>query len=95
MKRIIAIALCIGGLTLAAYAAEEKKPEAGTQDNFFKRAAKVIGHDAKTAAHQAGQAFSKTGKDIGHGASKTVKDVGQAMKDSAQKTSKDVKDTFK
>ena len=95
MKRIIAIALCIGGLTLAAYAAEEKKSEAGTQDNFFKRAAKVIGHDAKTAAHQAGQAFSKTGKDIGHGASKTVKDVGQAMKDSAQKTSKDVKDTFK
>jgi len=56
----------------------------------------VFGHgDAKAAAHQAGQAFSKTGKDIGHGASKTVKDVGQAMKDSAQKTSKDVKDTFK
>jgi hypothetical protein len=95
MKRVMAIALCIGGLVLAAYAAEEKKPEAGTQDNFFKRAAKVIGHDAKTAAHQAGQAFSKTGKDIGQGASKTVKDVGQAMKDSAQKTSKDVKDTFK
>ena len=95
MKRTTAIALCIGVLTLAAYAAEEKKPEAGTQDNFFKRAAKVIGHDAKTAAHQAGQAFSKTGKDIGQGASKTVKDVGQAMKDSAQKTSKAVKDTFK
>ena len=95
MKRTTAIALSIGVLTLAAYAAEEKKPEAGTQDNFFKRAAKVIGHDAKTAAHQAGQAFSKTGKDIGQGASKTVKDVGQAMKDSAQKTSKDVKDTFK
>ena len=95
MKRIITIALCVSSLTLAAYAAEEKKPEAGTQDNFFKRAAKVIGHDAKTAAHQAGQAFSKTGKDIGQGASKTVKDVGQAMKDSAQKTSKDVKDTFK
>ena len=95
MKRIIAIALCVGSLTLAAYAAEEKKPEAATQDNFFKRAAKVIGHDAKTAAHQAGQAFGKTGKDIGQGASKTVKDVGQAMKDSAQKTRKDVKDTFK
>jgi hypothetical protein len=95
MKRTTAIALSIGVLTLAAYAAEEKKPEAGTQDNFFKRAAKVIGHDAKTAAHQAGQAFSKTGKDIGQGASRTVKDVGQAMKDSAQKTSKDVKDTFK
>ena len=95
MKRIIAIALCVSSLTLAAYAAEEKKPEAGTQDNFFKRAAKVIGHDAKTAAHQAGQAFSKTGKDIGQGARKTVKDVGQAMKESAQKTSKAVKDTFK
>lgn len=95
MKRTIAIALCIGGLTLPAFAAEEKKAEPATQDNFFKRAAKVIGHDAKTAAQQAGQAFSKTGKDIGQGASKTVKDVGHAMKESAQKTSKDVKDTFK
>ena len=95
MRRTIAIALCIGGLSLPVYAAEEKKPEPATQDNFFKRTAKVIGHDAKAAAHQAGQAFSKTGKDIGQGASKTVKDVGQAMKDSAQKTSKDVKDTFK
>jgi len=95
MKRTIAIALCIDCLTLPAYAAEDKKPEPATQDNFFKRAAKVIGHDAKTAAQQAGQAFSKTGKDIGQGAKKTVKDVGQAMKDSAQKTRKDLKDTFK
>jgi len=95
MKRMIAIAICSAALALAAHAADEKKAEPATQDNFFKRAAKVIGHDAKAAAHQAGQAFSKTGKDIGQGASKTVKDVGQAMKDSAQKTSKDVKDTFK
>jgi len=95
MKRMITIAICSAGLALPGYAAEEKKAEPATQDNFFKRAAKVIGHDAKAAAHQAGAAFSKTGKDIGQGASKTVKDVGQAMKDSAQKTSKDVKDTFK
>ena len=95
MKRMIAIVICSAGLALAAYAGDEKKAEPATQDNFFKRAAKVIGHDAKTAARQAGQAFSKTGKDIGQGASKTVKDVGQAMKDSARKTSKDVKETFK
>ena len=65
------------------------------KDNFFKRAAKVIGHDAKSGAKQAGHAFKQLGKDIGHGTSKTVKDVGRAMKDSAEKTGKAAKDTVK
>ena len=55
----------------------------------------TIGKDAKGAVHQAGQAYSKAGKDIGHGASKTVKDVGQAMKESADRTGKQIKGTGK
>jgi hypothetical protein len=99
MKQTIAI--LITGLALTAHAADQKKPEAAsarapaTKDNFFERAAKAIGKDAKGAAHQAGQAYGKAGKDIGHGASKTVKDVGHAMKESVDKTGKQIKDTRK
>jgi len=93
------VALLVASLALAAHAAEQKKPEnapaPATKDNFFERAAKTIGKDAKGAAHQAGQAYSKAGKDIAHGTSKTVKDVGHAMKESADKTGKQIKDTGK
>jgi ribosomal protein S19E (S16A) len=89
------IAIVVATLALAAQAADEKKPEPAEKDNFFKRAAKVIGHDAKAAVHQAGKAYGQAGKDIGHGASKTVKDVGHAMKESADKTGKAVKETVK
>ena len=95
----LTIAILISSLALATQAAEQKKPETApapaTKDNFFERAAKTIGKDAKGAAHQAGQAYSKAAKDIGHGASKTVKDVGHAMKESADKTGKAVKETVK
>ena len=89
--------MVIASLALAAHAADEKKPEPApaSKDNFFERAAKAIGKDAKGAAHQAGQAYGKAGKDIGHGASKTVKDVGHAMKESADKTGKQIKETGK
>jgi hypothetical protein len=93
MKQTIAI--LIASLALAAQAADEKKPATPDKDNFFERAAKAIGKDAKGAVHQAGQSYSKAGKDIGHGASKTVKDVGHAMKQSAEKTGKEAKETFK
>jgi hypothetical protein len=93
MKQIIAI--LITGLALAAHAADDKKPEPASKDNFFERAAKTIGKDAKGAVHQAGQAYSKAGEDIGHGARKTVKDVGHAMKESVDKTGKQIKDTRK
>ena len=95
----LAIAIVITGLALTAYAADQKKPETAsappTKDNFFERAAKAIGKDAKGAVHQAGQAYGKAGKDIGHGAAKTVKDVGHAMKESIDKTGKAVKETVK
>ncbi len=92
------IAILIVSLSLAAQGAEQNKPEPPAQaskDNFFERAAKAIGKDAKGAFHQAGQAYGKAGKDIGHGATKTVKDIGHAMKESAQKTGKEIKETVK
>ena len=93
MKQTIAI--LIASLALAVHAADEKKPASTDKDNFFERAAKAIGKDAKGAWNQAGQSYSKAGKDIGHAASKTVKDVGHAMKESAQRTGKEVKQTVK
>ena len=71
------------------------QPPPQDQENFFKRAAKVIGHDAKTGAMQAGHAFKLLGKDIGHGTSKTVKDIGHGMKESAKRTGRQAKETFK
>jgi hypothetical protein len=90
-----AIALLTAALALSVWAADEPKSEPASQDNFFKRAAKVIGHDAKTGAHLAGQSIKETGKAIGHGTTKTVKDIGNAMKESAEETKKEAKETFK
>jgi len=86
---VVAACLCMPPGWCAGEAQSQDK------DNFFKRAAKVIGHDAKSGAKQAGHAFKQLGKDIGHGTSKTVKDVGRAMKDSAEKTGKAANDTVK
>jgi len=88
---IIVAAVCL--CTRAAYCAEQAQAE--DSDNFFKRAAKVIGHDAKTGAKQAGQAFKQLGKDIGHGTSKAAKDIGHGMKQSAEKTGKQAKEAVK
>ena len=93
MKQVIAVV--IASLALAAQAADDQKSEPAEKDNFFQRAAKVIGHDAKTAVHEAGRSYKKAGKDIGHGTSKAVKDIGHAMKESAEKTGKEAKETFK
>jgi hypothetical protein len=101
MNRII-IAVVFTGCLCApgAYGADQAQPDSkdkqsDSKDNYFKRAAKVIGHDAKNGAKQAGQAFKKLGKDIGHGTSKAVKDVGHGMKDSAERTGKQAKDAVK
>jgi non-homologous end joining protein Ku len=91
----VAIAMLLAGLVLGAEAADAQKPEPADKDNFFKRAAKVIGHDAKTGAKEAAQSAKQTGKAIGHGTAKTVTDIGHAMKESAEKTKKAAKDTFK
>jgi hypothetical protein len=94
MNRVLMIVVATVCLcTRAAYCADHAQSEDG--DNFFKRAAKVIGHDAKTGAKQAGQAFKELGKDIGHGTSKAVKDIGHGMKQSAAKTGKQAKEAVK
>jgi hypothetical protein len=91
----VAIAILLAGLVLAAQAAAEQKSEPADKDNFFKRAARVIGHDAKTGAKQAGQSAKQTGQAIGHGTAKAVTDIGHAMKESAERTKKAAQDTFK
>jgi hypothetical protein len=89
-----ALLFTIAGFTLCALWAYGAEPPQG-EENFFKRAAKVIGNDAKTGVNQAGKAFKQLGKDIGHGTSKAVKDVGHGMKESAERTGKQAKETFK
>jgi len=92
--RIVLASVVAGCLsTPAAHCADQ--PPVQDQDNFFKRAAKVIGHDAKTGAMEAGHAFKQLGKDIGHGTSKAVKDIGHGIKESAARTGKQAKETFK
>jgi hypothetical protein len=86
--------LSIIAVSLSFHLAYGAEPSQG-EENFFKRAAKVIGHDAKTGAKQAGNAFKQLGKDIGHGSSKAVKDIGHGMKQSAERTGKQAKETFK
>ena len=96
MKQLLAI--LIACIALSAHGAEQKTAQSASppnKDNFFERAGKALGKDFKGAMHQAGQSYSKAGKDIGHGASKTGKDVGHAMKDSIDKTGKQVKETTK
>jgi lysylphosphatidylglycerol synthetase-like protein (DUF2156 family) len=89
MQRIIVIFMAT--LALAVHAADEPKAKPAKEDNFFNRAAKVIGQDAKTVAHAAKQA----GKDIGHAASKAAKEVASAFKAGDQKTGKEGKENSK
>ena len=93
MKPILAI--FIGSLALAAHAAEQKDPEPSTGDNFFVRAAKVIGHDAKTGAQEAGHDLKEAGKDIGQGTVKAIKEIGQGVIESAKRTGEAAKETLK
>ena len=86
----------MAALALTARAADEPKPAEG--DNFFERAAKVIGNDAKSVAHAAkgagkdvGHAAAKAGKDIGHAAADVGKDIGHA----ASKAGKEIGDAFR
>jgi hypothetical protein len=90
----IAAAAVITSLGSPAWGSDEVKQPA-EKENGFKHAAKVVGHDAKTAAQQAGHAAKETGKAIAEGTKKTVKDIGHAMQESAEKTKKVAKETFK
>ncbi len=85
MQRVIVILMA--ALALEVYAADEPKAKAAKEDNFFNRAGKVIGQDAKTVAHAAKQA----GKDIGHAASKAAKEIASAFKAGDGQTGKESK----
>jgi hypothetical protein len=92
------IVILITSLALAVHAADEPKPAPAKGDNFFERAAKVIGKGAKSVAHAA----KETGKDIGHAAAKAGKDIGHAAADvgkdighAASKAGKEVGDAFR
>jgi hypothetical protein len=92
-----AILIVAVALTPPAWAAD---PPGGTQaqpakENFFKRAAKAIGRDAKAGWNQAREGVSKTGKDVGHGTVDATKRVGREMKDSAKRTGEAAKQEFK
>lgn len=82
-RHLVALALATAAMT-AGGGEDRATPD---QDNFFKRAAKVIGQDARTATRGAKQA----GKDVAHGAAKAGKDVGQLFKPSPDKTGKQAK----
>jgi hypothetical protein len=89
MRMVFAITALIAALSTSA--AEQPAPE---QDNFFKRAGKQIGKDAKAGTKQAGKAYSDAGKSIGKGTSKAAKDIGKSMKESSARSAKAFKYTF-
>lgn len=94
--RTLLLILCLA-LAPAATAADAKsstKP-AAEKENFFKRAGKAIGRDAKAGWQQAKQGYSKSAKDLGRGTANATKRVGGEIKDSAKRTGKAAKEEFK
>jgi hypothetical protein len=89
MQRIIVTLMT--AFALAVHAADDPKAKPVEEDNFFVRAAKVIGRDAKAVGHSAKQA----GKDIGHAASKAAKEVASAFKGGDAQTGKEGKEKSK
>lgn len=87
--------LILASLSLAVEAADQKQPEPVSKDNFFVRAAKVIGHDAKTGAQEAGHDLKETGQDIGEGTVRVLKEIGDGVVESAKRTGKAAKDLVK
>jgi hypothetical protein len=74
--------------------AADAKPEP-EKDNWFKRAGKAVGSDAKAGWHKAKNGYAKSGKQIGHDTANASKRVGREMKESAKRTGKAAKEEFK
>ena len=89
MRRMVLAILAV--FTLGAVAAEEPAPK----ENWFKRAGKAIGKDAKAGWHKAKEGYKKGGKQIGHDTASATKRVGHEMKDSAKRTGQAAKKEFK
>jgi hypothetical protein len=90
MRSILMVLLA--AFALNAFAAEAKtEPE---KENWFKRAGKAIGSDAKAGWQQAKKGYAKGGKQIGHDTANATKRVGKEMKESAKRTGKAAKEEF-
>jgi hypothetical protein len=95
MRYTVISLFLLGALMAQPLRAEEHKtPDAPAKENFFKRAGKAIGRDAKAGWQQAKQGYAKGAKDIGHGTANAAKRVGREMKESAGRTKNEVKKTF-
>jgi hypothetical protein len=90
---ILCLAL-VAALTESAMATEPGPSQPPPHENFFKRAGKAIGHDAKAGWQQAKAGYKKGAKDIGHGTANATRRVGREMKDSARRTGAAVKQEF-
>jgi hypothetical protein len=94
--RTLVLILCVvlAPAALAAEANSSTNAPAG-KENFFKRAGKAIGRDAKAGWQQAKQGYSKSAKDLGRGTASAAKRVGGEIKQSAKRTGKAAKEEFK
>jgi hypothetical protein len=96
MRHAMIVALMLGALIAQPLRAEESKPqEAPAKENFFKRAGKAIGRDAKAGWQKAKAGYAKAGRDIGHGTANAARRVGKEMKESAKRTGHAAKNEFK
>jgi hypothetical protein len=94
--RALLLILCLALAPLAVAAEPAGSTKAPVQkENFFKRAGKAIGHDAKAGWQQAKAGYSKSAKDLGRGTASAAKRVGGEVKDSARRTGKAAKEEFK
>lgn len=89
MRWIVLVVLAAFAFGVAA--SEESAPK----ENWFKRAGKAIGKDAKEGWREAKEGYKKGGKQIGHDTANATKRVGHEMKDSAKRTRKAAKKEFK
>jgi hypothetical protein len=90
MRSILFAALT--ALALNALAADAK-PEPD-KENWFERAGKAIGSDAKAGWQKAKKGYAKGGKQIGHDTANATKRVGKEMKESGKRTGQAAKEEF-
>lgn len=100
MRAILTRPILIACLVLLAVshsgsAAEAQPSEPPAKENFFKRAGKTMGHDAKAGWAQAKSSYKKAGKDFGQRTASAAKRVGREMKESAKRSGEAFKQEFK
>jgi hypothetical protein len=89
MRRIVLILAL--GLAAPALAGQ---PAPAQKENFFKRAGKQIGKDAKAGWKQAKKQYPESAKAGVRDGGRAAKRVGKEMQQSSKKTAKAAKETF-